>query len=62
MSKAETIKTIFRPFLTLILILTWIVFIAKEVIYPPALQWLVIVFAGEWLTERGLKRFKELAK
>ena len=62
MTIAETIKTLFRPFLTLILVLTWIIFIAREVTYPPALQWLVIAFAGEWLTERGLKRFKELVK
>ena len=58
----ETIKTLFRPVLTFVLVVTWIAFIAKEIVYPPAFQWLVIVFAGEWLTERGLKRFKELVK
>ena len=59
---AETIKTLFRPLLTLILVVTWLVFIATDINYPPAVQWLAIIFAGEWLTERGLKRFKELVK
>ena len=58
----ETIKTLFRPLLTLILVVTWVLFIYLAVIYPPEFKWLTLIFAGEWLTERGLKRLKELLK
>mgnify|MGYP001617862196 CR=1 FL=1 len=60
--QGEIIKTLFRPLLTLILVITWIVFITSAIDYPQEFKWLTLLFAGEWLTERGLKRFKELVK
>ena len=52
----ENIKTLFRPFLTLLLVITWIVFIAKGIVYPPMFGYLAAGSAGEWVLERGLKR------
>ena len=58
--KTETIKPLFRPFLTLILVVTWITFIAKAVAYPPSFGWLAVGSAGEWVLERGWKRLLEM--
>ena len=57
---AETIKTLFRPFLTLFLVATWVIFIAKGIDYPPMFQWLAAGSAGEWVLERGWKRLLEM--
>ena len=59
--KAETIKTLFRPLLTLILIITWIVFIAKGIVYPPMFGYLTTACVVEWVGERFIKRIKELS-
>ena len=56
----ETIKTLFRPLLTLILLITWIIFLGKGIAYPAAFEYLTIACVGEWVGERFLKRFKEL--
>ena len=55
----ETIKTLFRPFLTLLLVITWIVFIAQATPYPPMFQWLSVGAVTEWVGERALKRLRE---
>ena len=56
----EIIKTLFRPLLTLILVVTWIIFIAKGIAYPAMFQWLAAGSAGEWVLERGFKRLLEM--
>ena len=58
--KTETIKTLFRPLLTLLLVVSWIIFIAKGIVYPPMFQWLAAGSAGEWVLERGWKRLLEM--
>lgn len=60
--KTETIKTLFRPLLTLLLVITWILFIALGIVYPPTFGWLTAGCVIEWIGERGLKRFRELTK
>ena len=57
--KTETIKTLFRPLLTLILLITWIVFIGTGVVYPAMFQYLTAGAVAEWISERALKRLKE---
>ena len=57
---AEIIKTLFRPFLTLLLVVAWIIFIAKGINYPPSFGWLAAGSAGEWVLERGWKRLLEM--
>ena len=56
---AEAIKTLIRPLLTLILLITWIAFIAREIVYPPMFQYLTVAAVVEWVGERALKRLKE---
>lgn len=58
----ESVKTMFRPLLTLLLVITWILFIAKGIPYPPTFGWLAAGCVIEWIGERGLKRFRELTK
>ncbi len=57
---AETIKTLFRPLLTLLLVVTWVIFIAKGITYPATFGWLAAGSAGEWVLERGYKRLLEM--
>lgn len=59
---SEQVKTLFRPLLTLILLITWIIFIARGTIYPATFGYLTGACVLEWVGERFLKRFLEMMK
>ena len=60
--KTEQIKTLFRPILTLILLITWIIFISQAITYPAMFQYLTAVAVAEWIGERAIKRIVEMKR
>ena len=56
----EGVKTIFRPFLTLLLVIIWMLFIYQGIDYPKEYGYLTAACVLEWVGERFIKRIKEL--
>jgi hypothetical protein len=58
--EATTIRAITRPVICFIFIASWTAMIFFKVDYPNA-YWIMACLAGlEWISERAVKRFKEI--
>ena len=59
--KAEAVKSLTHPFLSITLVISWIAMIFAGIEAPLAFEGVVLASAGSWVAKRSYKTYKDVS-